>query len=184
MFFKKEDDKRCERMKKRSNQQSRARTLKWRKKLFIYQRISSCIACFSQYLQDEDEVMWWQQEVMKTRKVRISTQLLDTISHAERKTTHSLIVEDEKRDNLNCEWWDVESSFTQRDASSAEEDVRLDSSCNHAFLRSNACICKHAQWEHDTCELSLRSDDERSDSIRSSDHDDLTYISIYWNMQR
>ena len=110
MFFKKEDDKRCERMKKRSNQQSRARTLKWRKKLFIYQRISSCTACFSQYLQDEDEVMWWQQEVMKTRKVRISTQLLDTISHAERCHDFSMcyLKDVGKRDVRSLRWcWTI-----------------------------------------------------------------------------
>ncbi len=101
-----------------------------------------------------------------------------------RKTTHSLIVEDEERDDLEREWWDVESTLAQRDASSAEENAKLDSSRNHAFLRSSARICKHARWKHDTCESSLRSDDERSDSIRSSDHDDLTYISIYWNMQK
>ena len=33
---------------------------------------------------------------MKIREMRISTQLLNTISHAERKTTHSFIVEDEE----------------------------------------------------------------------------------------
>jgi len=122
--------------------------------------------------------------MMRMRKTRISTQLLNTISHAERKTTHSFIIEDEEQDDLKRERWDVESSLMQRDASSAEENARLDSSRNHAFLWSSACICEHARWEHNTCELSLRSDDERSDSIRFSDHDDLTYISIYWNMQR
>ncbi len=100
------------------------------------------------------------------------------------KTTHSFIVEDEKRDDLEREQWDVESSFTQRDASSVEESMKLDSSRNRASLRSSARICEHARWEHDTCESSLRSDDERSDSIRSSDHDDLTYVSIYQNMQK
>ncbi len=100
------------------------------------------------------------------------------------KTTHSLIVEDEERDDLKHKWWDVESSLAQRDASLAEENARLDSSRNRAFLWSSARICEHARWEHDTCESSLRSDDERNDSIRSSDHDDLTYISIYWNMQK
>ncbi len=101
-----------------------------------------------------------------------------------RKTTHSLIIEDEEWDDLERKWWNVELSFTQRDASSAEEDARLDSSCNYVSLQSNACICKHAQWEHDMYESSLRSDDERSDSIKSSDHDDLIYINIYQNMQR
>ncbi len=100
------------------------------------------------------------------------------------KTTHFLIVEDEERDDLKRERWDVKSSLTQRDASSAEESMKLDSSRNHAFLQSNACICEHAWWEHNTCESSLHSDDKRSDSIKSSDHDDLTYINIYWNMQR
>ena len=100
------------------------------------------------------------------------------------KTTHSFIVEDEEQDNLKCEWWDIKSLLAQHDASSAEENVRLDSSCNHASLRSNACICEHAWWEHNMCESSLRSDDERNDSIKSSNHDDLTYISIYQNMQR
>ncbi len=85
MFFKKKDNKRCERAKKRSDQWSQAKTLKWRKKLFIHQRISSCIVCFSQYLQDEDEVTWWWWEVMRMREMRISTQLLNTISHAEEK---------------------------------------------------------------------------------------------------
>ena len=81
MSSKKEDDERRERTKKRSDQQSRARMSKWRKKLFIRQWISSRTACFSQYLRDEDEVTWRRQEVTRTRKVRISTQLLDTISH-------------------------------------------------------------------------------------------------------
>ncbi len=87
-------------------------------------------------------------------------------------------------DDFKCERWSVESSLAQRDASSAEENARLDSSRNDASLQSSACICEHTWWEHDTCESSLRSDDERNDSIRSSDHDDLTYVSIYWNMQR
>ncbi len=60
------------------------------------------------------------------------------------KTTHFLIVEDEERDDLKRERWDVKSLLTQRDASSAEESMKLDSSCNHAFLQSNACICEHA----------------------------------------
>ncbi len=55
MSFKKEDDKRCEKAKKKSNQWSWMRTLKWRKKLFIHQQISLCITCFNQYLQDKDE---------------------------------------------------------------------------------------------------------------------------------
>ncbi len=101
-----------------------------------------------------------------------------------RKTTHSFIVKDEEQDNFKHEWWSVESSFTQCDASSIEESMKLNSSCNYAFFQSNACICKHAQWKHDMCESLLRSDDKHSDSIRSSDHDDLTYISIYQNMQR
>ncbi len=97
----------------------------------------------------------------------------------EENYTHFLIVEDEEQDDFKHEQWNVESSFMQRDASSVKESARLNSSRNHAFLRSNACICEHAQWKHDTCKSSLCSDDERSDSIRSSDHDDLTYISIY-----
>ncbi len=100
------------------------------------------------------------------------------------KTTHSLIIKDEERDNLERKQWNVESLLAQRDVSSAEESARLDSSHNHASLWSNACICEHTRWEHDMCESSLRSDDERSDSIKSSDHDDLTYISIYQNMQK
>ena len=95
------------------------------------------------------------------------------------KTTHFFIVEDEERNDLKHEQWDVESSLAQRDASSAEESTRLDSSRNHAFLQSNAHICKHTWWEHNTCESSLCSDDERSNSIKSSNHDDLTYVSIY-----
>ncbi len=55
MSFKKKDDEHCKRAKQRSDQRSQARTLKWRKKLFIHQWISSCIVCFSQYLQDEDK---------------------------------------------------------------------------------------------------------------------------------
>ncbi len=51
-----------------------------------------------------------------------------------RKTTHSLIIEDEEWDDLERKWWNVELSFTQRDASSAEEDARLDSSCNYVSL--------------------------------------------------
>ncbi len=58
MFFKKEDDECCKRMKKRSNQWLQVKILKWRRKLFIHQQISSCIAYFNQYLQDEDEVTW------------------------------------------------------------------------------------------------------------------------------
>ncbi len=95
------------------------------------------------------------------------------------KTIHSFIIKDEEWDDFKHEWWDVELSFTQRDTSLAEESAKLNSSCNYAFLWSNACICEHTQWEHDTCESSLHSDDECSDSIKSSDHDDLTYISIY-----
>ena len=100
------------------------------------------------------------------------------------KTTHFLIVKDEEQNNFKHEQWDVESLLVQRDASSAEESAKLDSSRNRAFLQSSAHICEHAWWEHDMCESSLRSNDKRSDSIRSSDHDDLTYISIYQNMQR
>ena len=85
MSFKKEDDERCERMKKRSDQRSRVRMSKWRRKLFIHQRISSRTVYFSQYLRDEDEVTWWQQEVTRTRKMKVSIQLLNTISYAERK---------------------------------------------------------------------------------------------------
>ncbi len=96
-----------------------------------------------------------------------------------RKTIHSLIVKDEERDNFEHKQWDVESLLAQRDASSAEESMKLDSSCNRAFLWSSARICEHARWEHDMCESSLRSDDECSDSIKSSDHNDLTYINIY-----
>ncbi len=96
-----------------------------------------------------------------------------------RKTTHSFIVKDEEQNDLKYKQWDVESSLAQHDASSAEESARLNSSCNHTFLWSNACICEHAQWEHDMYKLSLRSDDERSNSIKSSDHDDLIYISSY-----
>ncbi len=81
MSSKIEDDERRERAKKRSDQQSRARMLKWKKKLFIHQRISSRTACFSWYLRDEDEATWRWQEVTRMRRVRISTQLLDTISH-------------------------------------------------------------------------------------------------------
>ena len=81
MFSKKEDDERREKAKKRSDQRSRARTSKWREELFIHQRISSRTACFSQYLRDEDEATWRRQEVTRTRKMRISTQLLDTILH-------------------------------------------------------------------------------------------------------
>ncbi len=50
------------------------------------------------------------------------------------KTTHFLIVKDEEWDDFKRKWWDVESSLAQRDASSAEESARLNSSCNHAFL--------------------------------------------------
>ena len=81
MSSKKEDDERRERTKKRSDQRSRARTSKWREKLFIHQRISSRTACFSQYLRDEDKVMQRRHEVTRTREARISIQLLNTISH-------------------------------------------------------------------------------------------------------
>ncbi len=50
MSFKRENDEHHEKVKKRSDQQSRARMLKWRRKLFIYQRILSHTACFNQYL--------------------------------------------------------------------------------------------------------------------------------------
>ncbi len=81
MFFKKEDDERCEKVKKKSNQRSQVRTLKWEKKLFIHQWISSCITYFSQYLRNEDEVTWQRQEVMRIRKMKVFTQLLNIISH-------------------------------------------------------------------------------------------------------
>ncbi len=96
-----------------------------------------------------------------------------------KKTTYFLIVKDEEWNDFKHEWWDVKSLLMQHDASSAEENMKLDSSCNRASLQSNACICKHAQWEHDTFKSSLHLNDERSDNIRSSDHDDLIYISIY-----
>ncbi len=50
------------------------------------------------------------------------------------KTTYSFIIEDEEWDNFKRKWWDVESSFTQCDASSAKESAKLNSSRNHAFL--------------------------------------------------
>ncbi len=81
MSSKKEDDERCKKAKERSDQRSRARMSKWKKELFIHQRISSRTAYFSRYLRDEDEATWQRQEVTRTRKMRISTQLLDTISH-------------------------------------------------------------------------------------------------------
>ncbi len=81
MFFKKEDDERCEKVKKKSDQRSQVRTLKWEKKLFIHQWISSCITYFSQYLRNEDEVTWQRQEVMRIRKMKVFTQLLNIISH-------------------------------------------------------------------------------------------------------
>ncbi len=59
MSSKKEDDERCEKTKKRSNQWSQTRTLKWREKLFIHQWISLRTAYFSQHLQDEDKATWW-----------------------------------------------------------------------------------------------------------------------------
>ena len=79
LLFRKEDEWHHERMKKDSDQESQARTLKWREKLFTHQRISSRTACFRWYLQDKDETTWQWWEVMK--ETRISTQLLDTISH-------------------------------------------------------------------------------------------------------
>ncbi len=81
MFFKKEDDERCEKVKKKSDQRSQVRTLKWEKKLFIHQWISLCITYFSQYLRNEDEVTWQRQEVMRIRKMKVFTQLLNIISH-------------------------------------------------------------------------------------------------------
>ena len=60
---------------------------------------------------------------MRMRKMKASTQLLNTISHVERKTTHSFIVKDEERNDLECEQWDVKSSLAQHDASSAEESI-------------------------------------------------------------
>jgi len=81
MFFKKEDDERCEKVKKKSDQRSQVRTLKWEKKLFIHQWISSCITYFSQYLRNEDEVTWQRQEVMRIRKMKVFTQLWNIISH-------------------------------------------------------------------------------------------------------
>ncbi len=102
----------------------------------------------------------------------------------ERKATHSLIVKDEERDKSWCKCWSDELSSAQHDASTAEDDARLSSSCNHAFSWSSTCICKHAQWKHDMCESSLRSDDKHNDSIRSSDHYDLSCVSTYQNTQR
>ncbi len=67
----------------------------------------------------------------------------------------------------------------QYNASTAEDDARLNSWYNHAFLQSSTCICKHAQWKHDMCESLLHSDDEHNDSIKSFDHYDLSCISIY-----
>ncbi len=101
-----------------------------------------------------------------------------------REVTYSFIVKDKKQDKSWCKCWDDESSLTQHNASTTEDDARLSSSCNHAFLQSSTCIYEHTWWEHDTCESSLCSNDEHNDSIKSSDHDDLIYISIYQNMQR
>ncbi len=86
MSLKKENDEHCEKVKKRSDQQSQVRTLKWREKLFIHQWISSCITCFNWYLWDEDEAMWQQQEVMRMKEMKVSTQLLNTISHDWKKS--------------------------------------------------------------------------------------------------
>ncbi len=103
MSSKKEDDKRHERAKKRSDQRSQARTSKWRKELFIHQWISSCTACFSQHLQDEDEAMWWQWKVMRTKEARIFIQLLNTILH-DWKKSHSL---------SHCQRWRVRQVLMQ-----------------------------------------------------------------------
>ncbi len=56
--FRKEDEQCHERMKKDSDQELQVRTLKWRRELSICQWISSCTACFRQYLRDENEVTW------------------------------------------------------------------------------------------------------------------------------
>ncbi len=96
----------------------------------------------------------------------------------EEKVTHSFIVEDEEQEEFKCQHQDNDLSLAWHDALKSEDDTRLSSSCNHAFLQSNACICKHARWEHDTCESSLHSDDERNDSIRSFDQYNLSCISI------
>ena len=89
MSSKKENDEHHERAKKRSDQRLQTRTLKWRRELFIHQWILSCIACFSQHLQDKDEATWQWQEVMRMKRARIFTQLLNTISH-DWKKSHSL----------------------------------------------------------------------------------------------
>ncbi len=62
----------------------------------------------------------------------------------ERKAIHSFIVKDEERDKSWCKHWSDESLLVQHDASTVENDVRLSSWCNHAFLWSSTCICKHA----------------------------------------
>ncbi len=82
--FKKEDEWHHERVKKDSDQELQARTLKWREKLFICQRISSRTACFKWYLRDKDEATQQRQKV--TKEAKTSTQLLNTISHDWRKS--------------------------------------------------------------------------------------------------
>ncbi len=101
-----------------------------------------------------------------------------------RKATHSFIIEDEEWDESWCKHWNDESLFTQHDASTAEDDVKLSLWCNHAFSWSSTCICKHTWWKHDMCESSLRSNNECSDNIKLFDYYDLSCISNYQNMQK
>jgi len=102
----------------------------------------------------------------------------------ERKVTHFLIIKDEEQDESWCKCWNNESSSMQYDALIVEDDVKLSSLYNHAFLRSSIYICEHAQWRHNMCKSLLCSNDEHNNSIRSFDHYDLSCINIYWNTQK
>ena len=124
------------------------------------------------------------QSIFTRQRWRWSNATMIKSDENERKITYSLIVKDEEQNESWCKRWNDESSLAQYDASTAEDDARLNSSCNHAFLWSSTCICKHARWEHDMCESLLHSDNECSDNIRSSDHYDLSCISNYQNMQK
>ncbi len=145
MSSKKEDDERRERMKKRSNQQSRARTSKWRRKLFIHQWISLCTACFSQHLQDKDEATWWQQEVTRTRKMRISTQLLDTISHDWKKSHSFFHYQRQRARQVSMQalkWWFIAhaaqciDSWRWRKSEFIMQSCFFTKQCSHLWARS------------------------------------------------
>ncbi len=150
MSSKKKDDERCERAKKRSDQRSRARTSKWREELFICQRISSCTACFSRYLRDEDKATWRRQEVTKTRETRASTQLLDTISHDWKKSYSLSHCQRQRARRVlmrTLRWWVIISAVRRIDSWRWREAEFITQSCfltkQYSHLRARSMRARH-----------------------------------------